>query len=406
MYASQAELLREGGKVILTIYQIMMVTGVVMGMYPIWPPRIKYKIIMQLAWNVVIFYMLILFSCFFVMVSNFGQLQFAIFVLNTLIATILTGWRLGITMLLVGFYCSSEFYKYYAGIEELDVSIGSPQFIFIYMVLFAGAALLIFFKPRQELQELTEEKNEHLSGRVGFQEQELREAAELKSKFIRNIAHEYHAPMTGISSMAQVLVENYDKLNDHQRKQAAKTILESSLRLEVFDENISSLSKLSKPDYNLKLEDIDLGNLVDKSVRTCRRLYETNQEDREWILDIEEGIIVNADKYYFNQALDNLIINSITYCPKGKIEVRLRRDESGVHFSISDEGIGIPTEELYDIFAEFTVSSKTHNPAGGRGMGLTLCKRVIEVHDGTIKAESNGKKGVKFSFDLPVKTYK
>ena len=109
MYASQAELLREGGKVILTIYQIMMVTGVVMGMYPIWPPRIKYKIIMQLAWNVVIFYMLILFSCFFVMVSNFGQLQFAIFVLNTLIATILTGWRLGITMLLVGFYCSSEF---------------------------------------------------------------------------------------------------------------------------------------------------------------------------------------------------------------------------------------------------------------------------------------------------------
>ena len=187
-------------------------------------------------------------------------------------------------------------------------------------------------------------------------------------------------------SMAQVLVENYDKLNDHQRKQAAKTILESSLRLEVFDENISSLSKLSKPDYNLKLEDIDLGNLVDKSVRTCRRLYETNQEDREWILDIEEGVIVNADKYYFNQALDNLIINSITYCPKGKIEVRLRRDESGVHFSIRDEGIGIPIEELYDIFAEFTVSSKTHSPAGGRGVGLTLCKRVIEVHDGTIKA--------------------
>ena len=167
MYSTQTALLKEEGGVILTIYQIMMVTGVITAMYPIWPPRIKYEIIMQLAWNVIIFYMLIFFSSFFVMVSNFGQLQFAVFALNILIVTILTGWKLGISMVMVGFYLSSMFYKSYAEIESLDFTIGSPQFIFVYTVLFAGAALLIFFKPRQEMQELVEEQNQHLSGRVG-----------------------------------------------------------------------------------------------------------------------------------------------------------------------------------------------------------------------------------------------
>ena len=78
----------------------------------------------------------------------------------------------------------------------------------------------------------------------------------------------------------------------------------------------------------------------------------------------------------------------------------MKQNKYGIHFSISDEGVGIPIEELYDIFAEFTVSSRTRTLAGGRGIGLTLCKKVIEIHGGTIKAESDGKKGAKFSFVL------
>ncbi|MFK7967632.1 MAG: sensor histidine kinase, partial [Rickettsiaceae bacterium] len=400
MYATQAELLKEGS-LILTVYQIMMVTGVVTAMYPIWPPRIKYELIMQLSWNVIIFYMLIFFSAFFVMVSDFGQLQFAVFILNILIVTILIGWKLGLSMLAIGFYLSSIFYKYYAGIDSLDFSIGSSQFMFIYTMIFAGTALLIFFKPKQEIHELTEKKNEHLSGRISLQEQELRESATLKSEFIRNVTHEYHAPMTGISSMAQILVENYDQLTDEQRKIAAKTLLDSSLRLETFDKNISSLSKLSKGKLDFKLEAVNLSELVEDSVTMCRKLYEKKPEDKEWILDIEEEITVNIDKYYFKQSIENLVVNAIAHCPKGKIEITLEKDKYGVHFSIRDEGVGIPTDELYDIFAEFTTSSRARTPSGGRGIGLTLCKKVIELHGGTIKAQSNGKKGAKFTFTLP-----
>ena len=220
--------------------------------------------------------------------------------------------------------------------------------------------------------------------------------------------------MTGISSTAQVLVQDYDKLNDEQRKIAAKTILESSMRLEIFDANISSLSKLSKPIYRLKLVETDFSGLVEDRVTLCRKLYENEEEStiywregperrtRNWQLDIEEGITLNIDKYYLSQAIDNLIINSINYAKSGTIAISLKRDNDnkGIAFSISDEGIGIPPDELDEVFKEFTVSSRTQSFAGGRGVGLAVCKKVIEVHGGKIKAESK-KIGTTIWFTLP-----
>ena len=96
----------------------------------------------------------------------------------------------------------------------------------------------------------------------------------------------------------------------------------------------------------------------------CRKLYENEEErtinrqegwessGRNWQLDIEEGIELNIDKYYMSQALDNLIINSINYAKSGTIGINLKRgkDKEAIVFSISDEGIGIPPEELEEVF--------------------------------------------------------
>ncbi|MDX1916642.1 MAG: ATP-binding protein, partial [Rickettsiaceae bacterium] len=125
-------------------------------------------------------------------------------------------------------------------------------------------------------------------------------------------------------------------------------------------------------------------------------------EDREFILDIQEGITANLDKAYITQMLDNLIINAITYCKKGKIHISLSLNKDNIKFVIQDEGIGIPKKELYEIFDPFTVSSKTKTPAGGRGVGLAMCKRILEVHEGTITADSNGEIGASFTVSLPI----
>src|SRR5690606_27790800 len=119
------------------------------------------------------------FSCFFVMISGFGQLQFGVFILNMLIAAVLTGWRIGLGVAVIGFYASFEFYKYYTGFAEIDSSIGSSQFIFVYALMFVGSALLIFFKPQQEQYTLSEERSEHLAGRIGVQEEQTQKALAL-----------------------------------------------------------------------------------------------------------------------------------------------------------------------------------------------------------------------------------
>jgi len=396
------------------LYPIAVSSSAILISYPLWLWNWKESRFVGVFWNLIMFWVLICFTFLTVLVGGFSEVQLMVFMMNVVIISSLGKWQWSLFNFVSGIVLVTVFYNnYYPG--NLDnVEFASSQFKIFYLLLLLISTLILFLKPKQEHQELTEEKNEHLSGRINMYKEQTREAEALKGRFIRNITHEYHAPMTGISSMAQVLVQDYDKLNDEQRKVAAKTILDSSLRLEVFDSNISSLSKLNKPSYDLKLAETDFSQMVEDRVALCRKLYENEEEStihwregpetrtRNWQLDIEEGIILNIDKYYLSQAIDNLIINSINYAKSGTIAISIKRDNDNetIIFSISDEGIGIPPSELDEVFEEFTVSSRTQSFAGGRGVGLALCKKVIEVHGGKIKAESK-RMGTTICFTLP-----
>lgn len=193
---------------------------------------------------------------------------------------------------------------------------------------------------------------------------------------------------------------NYDKLNEDQRRKAIKEIAKSSNRLSSLTNNMIDLSKLSSMNYELKRKIVDLADLLHSRIEICKTIYLGNK-DLEFILKIEEETTANCDEYYLTSTLDNLIINAIQYSNKGKIVISLGTVEPNIEFMISDEGIGIPQEEIYDIFGAFVVSSKTRTIAGNRGIGLALCKKVIELHGGYIQAENNGEKGATFRFILP-----
>ena len=302
---------------------------------------------------------------------------------------------------MVGVSSVTFLYRYYYPLALVEFGLISSQFKIIYLLLLISSSLILFLKPRQEQHEITEQKAEHLNERIGEQEKETQRALSLKSEFIRNISHEYHAPQTGIYSMAESLLAGYHKFDDATRIAALKDILQSSLRLETFDTNISSLSRLSKADYKLNPEKLNFSDLLYERVSIIRKLYDEKHTDREFVVDIEEDLKFVGDRFYLIQAFDNLIINAISYCKEGKITVVLKRGDNNIEFSISDEGIGIPKEELYDIFAEFVVSSKTKSPAGNRGVGLALAKRVVEVHGGNIRAESDGIRGATIRVILP-----
>jgi len=373
---------------LLFVYGSMLVLSVLFITYPIWPNLLKKDIIIETLWHITIFYLLIICSSFFVLLNNFNHLQFVIFTVNLIAIAILIRWKLALSMIIIGVYISIEYYKYYTGITDIDIDIIDTTSFIFYSILLISAAVIVFLKPQQEKQELIEEKTENLVFQIKAREEELDKLINLKNEFLRNINHEVHAPMTGITSLAETLYEKYYKLDETQRKAASEIIAKSSARLTSLMDNLLNLSKLLSVNYDLNILDIDLSYITHKRIDICKKLY-LDGKALDFITKIEPYIIFPTDEYYMNQVLDNLIINAINYSKVGTITITLERIDEGISFSLQDQGIGVPKEELSRIFDAFVVSSKTKTPAGGRGIGLTLCKKIIEIHNGKIWAENN-----------------
>jgi len=389
---------------ILPFYEIMLVLSVCFTTYPIWPSTIKKDNIAQIAWSISIFFLLIFCSSFFLMLSNFSYLQFVVFIVNLIVAAILTRWKLLLTMMIVGIYSSIKAYQYYTGIDNIVINMASTSLI-IYTFLLAGTAIVIFFRPKQAYEEEIEQKSNYLEHKVIDQKKELTKLYEIKNELLRNLEHETRTPITGITSLGQVLWANYDKFNEEQRRNATKDIADSSERLTSLVNNLIDLSKLNNINYQLNKSQVNLSDLVYERLELCKKLYiqDKDQEDLWFNLQIDNELTALCDKYYISRTIDNIIVNAIQYCKQGTITIELKLEQSNtILFSVKDEGIGIPKDELFEVFDPFTVSSKTKTSAGGRGIGLALSKKVIEAHNGQIWAKQNQDKGVTVAFTLTI----
>jgi len=403
MYISDSELTKDSSRVMMYCYQTMLVTGTMIGSFPIWPQSIKKEIIMQIWWPFALFYILGFFSAFFLMVTHFDGLGFAVFTINTMIALTIAGWRMGSLMIISGFYFASIAYQAYADTSEIGIyTVYSNQSIFMYLFLLLGAAVVVFFKPKEDYAELVESKIDYLQDESRLHKKEISALLDMKNEFLRNIEHESRTPITGITSMAEVLDEAYDKLTEKQKRNAIKDIAQSSERLNSWANNLVNLSRLSAGG-NIERAKVNLSELIGERLAICTKLHidEKDIGKRVFVMDLSEDITVNCDKHYISSVVDNLITNAIQYCVQGEIKLVLKSNNSSVEFSISDEGIGVSAEDIYDIFGLFIASSKTKTTAGGRGIGLALCKKVIELHGGKIWAESDGVTGSTFRFTIP-----
>lgn len=387
---------------ILPFYEIMLVLSVCFTTYPIWPSTIKKDNIAQVAWSISIFFLLIFCSSFFLMLSNFSHLQFVVFIVNLIVAAILTRWKLLLTMMIVGIYSSIKAYQYYTGIDNIVINMASTSLI-IYTFLLAGTAIVIFFRPKQAYEEEIEQKSNYLEHKVIDQKKELTKLYEIKNELLRNLEHETRTPIIGITSLGQVLWANYDKFNEEQRRNATKDIADSSERLTTLVNNLIDLSKLNNINYQLNKSQVNLTDLVYERLELCKKLYIQDKDDLWFNLQIEDELTVLCDEYYISRTIDNIIVNAIQYCKQGTITIELKLEQSNtILFSVKDEGIGIPKDELFEVFDPFTVSSKTKTSAGGRGIGLALSKKVIEAHNGQIWAKQNQDKGVTVAFTLTI----
>ena len=368
----------------------------------LWPSDFKEKYL-GVIWLISIFIVSSFISSFLVLISNFTHISLVVLILNLTMIGILLKWQPTLIIITLGLILSFGLYEQYIGNIHLSAELDDLKLKMIYILFMISSILIAFLKPKQQYQELTEDNNLFLSSKVDDQKKELTRLYEIKNELLRNLEHETRTPITGITSLGQVLWANYDKFNEEQRRNATKDIADSSERLTSLVNNLIDLSKLNNINYQLNKSQVNLTDLVYERLELCKKLYIQDKDDLWFNLQIDDELTVLCDQYYISRTIDNIIVNAIQYCKQGTITIELKLEQSNtILFSVKDEGIGIPKDELFEVFDPFTVSSKTKTPAGGRGIGLALSKKVIEEHNGQIWAKPNQDKGVTVAFSLPI----
>ncbi len=393
------------GFVVDTLYPIILCLSASLISYPMWLKKWQNTKILPFFWQATMFFALICFSFLVTIISDFSEIQFMVFMINVIVISTLSSWRWSIFIISLGVIFTTLFYSQYLEQYQMN-SYSGLELKAAYLLLLIITTLVIFFRPKQYERESIDIKLQHQRYKIESQKSEIAKSAEIKNEFLRNVPHESRTPLTAIIGFGDMLYEQYDKLSDEERIDMLQHIANGNRRLVSLVDNIFDLSNLSSNTYKIEKKPVNIGDLIYRELEKCQRLYieKNDNENRTWDVDIEDDIILNIDEYYLAQAISNLIINAIQYCKEGRITINLTKESNSkfIRFVITDEGVGIPEKEKIEIFEPFITSSKTRERCNGRGIGLTLAKKVIDLHDGKIWVENNKKKGSVFSFLLPI----
>lgn len=227
---------------------------------------------------------------------------------------------------------------------------------------------------------------------------DLHQMEQLRQEFISNVSHEIQSPLTSIRGFAQALRD--DTLSADDRAQYLGIIEAESTRLSRITENLLKLASLDAEKVKFEPQPYPLDRQIRSLILACEPQWSGKQIDLDLAL---EPLEANADSDLMSQVWINLLHNGIKFTPQGgHIRVELRRYEGYVEFIIADTGMGISDADQGRIFERFykADASRTQS-AGGSGLGLSIVKRIIDLHGGAIRVESTVGIGSRFTVTLP-----
>ncbi len=234
---------------------------------------------------------------------------------------------------------------------------------------------------------------------------EIKKSGKQKEEFSSMIAHELKTPLTPIQGYADLLLsEKPGQLNEEQKRQI-KLIKENAGSLYRLINDFADVQKLELKVLKLNKTKIHLVDAVNDSIVNMRQ--EIEKSNITLTTSLEEQVTCFCDKQRISQVINNLLTNSMDFCPKtnGKINIILQTLGKDVEIIVEDNGVGMSEEQLSKIFTKFyQVDSSLTRVHGGTGLGLSICKGIVEGHGGTMKIESSIGKGTKVHIILPKKS--
>jgi NtrC-family two-component system sensor histidine kinase KinB len=228
----------------------------------------------------------------------------------------------------------------------------------------------------------------------------LRQLDRLKSEFLMTASHELRTPLQSLGMSVDLLQEGAAGRLTEKERQLLDAAHEEVQRLRSLVTDLLDLSKIEAGKVHMDLVPASASLLVDKAIAVLR----TQAEAQGVTLtgDVPHGLPdALADANKITWVLTNLVANALRYVSTGG-HVRVSAEQVGgwVHFSVADDGEGIPEEYLSRIFDKF-VQVEGGRPAGGTGLGLAICREIVRAHRGTIWVQSTPGKGSVFTFALP-----
>ena len=288
------------------------------------------------------------------------------------------------------------------------------------MILLGQALIDLHFLERSDLDQAVTEQilqlrsalqaaNRTLERRVQERTEELEKALErvselsqLKANFISNISHELRTPLTHIKGYVELLItESLGSITDEQRH-ALSVSQQSANRLTSLVEDLIMISLASRGEMSVKQENVDIRRLANLTVKS----YADNAHDRNLELHtiVDENVpLVQADSQKIAWVLGHLVENAIKFTPSGgSVILSIKCEgENLVIISVTDTGIGIPSNRLEDIFEPFhQLDGSTTRKYGGTGRGLSLVRQIVEAHGSMLEVQSTEGRGSSFKFPL------
>ena len=247
--------------------------------------------------------------------------------------------------------------------------------------------------------------NEHL------QYEKLKEADQMKNQFIDVAAHELRTPIQPIIGLSEVLRST---INDTKQRELLDVIVRNAKRLQRLTEDILDVTKIESHSLNLKKERFDLTELISNTIQDATGQSEKVNNGKLKLVfynhdNDKQSNIIYADKPRITQVLLNLLNNAIKFTEEGTISVKIQSSrqnnkDDNIIVSVQDTGDGIDPEIIPRLFTKFATKSEK-----GTGLGLFICKSIVEAHGGRMWAENNANttlekrtRGATFYFSLPL----